>query len=88
MPTVEFKPETGITIQKLKDEFKMNNIDARDFFWPLSSLPMFDDKKENRYAWQIPHNAINLPSYHDMSMIEQKRVIDVLVKLYQFNHRI
>ena len=88
MPTVEFKPETGITIQKLKDEFKINNIDARDFFWPLSSLPMFDDKKDNHHAWHIPNYAINLPSYHDITMIEQKRVIDVLVKLYQFNHRI
>lgn len=85
MPTVEFKPETKMTIQKLQDGFKASNIDARNFFWPLSSLPLFNVKKENNHAWRIPNYAINLPSYHDMTKIEQSRVIDVLVELYHLN---
>lgn len=82
MPTIEFKPETRVTISKLKNGFILNNIDARNFFWPLSSLPMFKEKKENLHAWRIPEYAINLPSYHDMTMVEQKRVIDVILEVY------
>lgn len=42
MPTVVFAPETGITREKLQNAFAAENVDARVFFWPLSSLPMFD----------------------------------------------
>ncbi|HQS44715.1 MAG TPA: DegT/DnrJ/EryC1/StrS family aminotransferase, partial [Methylotenera sp.] len=81
MPTVVFDKSTGITREKLQAAFASENIDARVFFHPLSSLPMFEDKLANTNAWDIPHRAINLPSYHDISNIELDRVIEVLVSI-------
>jgi perosamine synthetase len=81
MPTVVFSPSTGVTREKLIKEFKSENIDARVFFWPLSSLPMFNSKLSNRNAYAIPLRAINLPSYHEMTENEQDRVIKVITQI-------
>lgn len=78
MPTAVFDPETGVTRENLQQAFKTDNIDARVFFHPLSSLPMFEEQPQNRNAWQIPGRAINLPSFHDMTSVEQDRVVDVI----------
>lgn len=78
MPTVVFDKETGITREKLQAAFKEENIDARVFFYPLSSLPMFEDRPGNTNAWDIPNRAINLPSYHDMQIEDIQRVCSVL----------
>lgn len=77
MPTVVFGPETGITREKLQAAFAAENADARVFFWPLSSLPMFEDKPTNTVAWDIPSRAINLPSYHEIKDCEIERVCGV-----------
>jgi perosamine synthetase len=78
MPTVVFTPETGITREKLQVAFAAENIDARVFFWPLSSLPMFKPLISNTNAWSIPQRSINLPSFHDISDDEQDRVVAVI----------
>ena len=78
MPTVVFAPETGITRGKLQAAFAAENTDARVFFWPLSSLPMFEPVKTNIKAWNIPARAINLPSYHDLSPRDVGRVSEVI----------
>jgi perosamine synthetase len=79
MPTAVFTAVSGITREQLQAEFSASNIDARVFFHPLSSLPMFQDQKQNRLAWEIPGRAINLPSYHDMTDDEIKRVVSVII---------
>lgn len=81
MPTVVFDPATGVTREALQAAFGQDNIDARVFFHPLSSLPMFAPRPENRHAWDIPARAINLPSYHDMSEGDLDRVCRVLERL-------
>jgi perosamine synthetase len=78
MPTVVFAPETGITREQLQAAFAAENADARVFFWPLSSLPMFDPVRSNVRAWDIPERAINLPSYHDIGAAEIERVVGVI----------
>lgn len=78
MPTVVFSEESGVTRDKLQTAFADANIDARVFFWPLSSLEMFKFKKENKFSYSIPSRAINLPSFHDISDDEQSRVTEVL----------
>jgi perosamine synthetase len=75
MPTTVFAQETGVTREKLQSAFSAENADARVFFWPLSSLPMFKAKQSNRLAWDIPGRAINLPSYHDISAEDLYRVV-------------
>jgi perosamine synthetase len=78
MPTVVFAPETDITREQLQAAFATENADARVFFWPLSSLPMFDPVRSNVRAWDIPARAINLPSYHDIGDADIQRVVDVI----------
>lgn len=78
MPTVVFDVETGVTRESSQAAFVGENIDARVFFHPLSSLPMFEQKLQNSHAWDIPGRAINLPSFHDITLAEQERVVDVI----------
>ncbi|WP_426123910.1 DegT/DnrJ/EryC1/StrS family aminotransferase [Pararhizobium sp. PWRC1-1] len=81
MPTAVFDRDIGITREMLQQAFSSANIDARVFFHPLTSLPMFSERRENRHAWDIPERAINLPSYHDMTEEEIERVTGVIVSL-------
>ena len=76
MPTVVFNFK-GVTSDKLQIAFTNKNIDARVFFHPLSSLPMFM-AKENILAYGISNKAINLPSYYDMEYSDLDTVIDVV----------
>ncbi len=78
MPTAVFDAETGMTCESLQEAFVAENIDARPFFHPLSSLSMFEDQPQNRLAWGIPGRAINLPSYADLTVTELGRVSDVV----------
>lgn len=81
MPTLVFSRETGITSEKLQAAFAAENIDARVFFWPLSSLPSFEPASQNETAYGLPGRAINLPSYHDMGLADLDRVVCVLAQL-------
>lgn len=78
MPTLVFAPETGITRERLQAAFAEDNIDARVFFHPLSSLPMFGSRIGAKHSANIASRAINLPSYHDMTDEEQQRVATVV----------
>jgi len=81
MPSVIFSPETGVTREQMLEKFKVENIDGRVFFYPLSLLPMFTSIPENRFSYEIPERAINLPSYHDLSDQDQDRVISAILGL-------
>ncbi len=78
MPTVVFDSESGISREQLQMVFAAENIDARVFFHPLSSLLMFEDQRQNILSWSIPERAINLPSYHDMRKAEIQRVYQAI----------
>jgi perosamine synthetase len=80
MPTVVFAPELSITREKLLSVFELENVDARVFFWPLSSLPMFQHEKNNSIAMDIPNRSINLPSFHDLSLPERVRITNVIIR--------
>lgn len=81
MPTLILPPSAGVTREDMVKAFAAANIDARVFFHPLSSLPMFTPRPENRIAYELPLRAINLPSYHDLTDVEQDRVVDVILQL-------
>jgi perosamine synthetase len=78
MPTIVFDAELRITREMLQRAFAEDNIDARVFFYPLSSLPMFEPVPGNEHAYSIPPRAFNLPSYHDMTAGDQLRVVAVI----------
>jgi perosamine synthetase len=78
MPTVVFDESTRVTREKLLAAFAADNIDARVFFWPLSSTPQFEPIQANRVAWRTAAHAINLPSFHGITGDEQERVLNVI----------
>lgn len=78
MPTVVVNEGVPFNRQSLLDAFKKENIDGRVFFWPLSMLGMFPQVKENKVSYQIYKQAVNLPSYHDITNSELDRVIKVI----------
>jgi len=82
MPTVVFDEETGVKVEILQSAFLDEEIDARVFFHPLSSLPMFSERPRNENARRISRVAINLPSYHDITFDEQDAVVAVIRRVY------
>jgi len=78
MPTVIFSRNSGVTREEILVNFRNENIDARVFFWPISSMPPFSDDKKTFHAHDIPTRSINLPSYHDITDADMNRVIDVI----------
>ena len=81
-PTAVFDKESGVTREKLQIAFAEKNVDARVFFWPLSSLPFFEQNKMNVNAWSIPSRAINLPSYHDIKQKEISQICKIISSLF------
>ena len=81
MPTVVFAPGTGVMREQIQAAFNAENIDARVFFWPLSGLPIFGGRPSNPIAESVAARAINLPSFHDITDDEIRRVSDVIREL-------
>ena len=83
MPNVVFEIGSPITREILFESFSRENIDARVFFWPLSSTPPMKmyESTFNSNAYSIPERSINLPSYHDMSDEDINRVSGVIFDL-------
>lgn len=83
MPNIVFNKSLKINREKAFKVFQENDIDARLFFWPLSSLPM--SKKElshlNKNSYDIASRSINLPSYHDMTEDQMHKVIETIKML-------
>lgn len=81
MPTAVFSPESEITRERLQDAFASAHIDARVFFWPLSSLGLFNGPRDTPTAHDIPTRAINLPSPFGLTLEDQNRINDVIRNL-------
>lgn len=75
MPTIVVDEGVCFDREILLESFKKGDIDGRVFFWPLSMLPMFEEKRENGVSYALYHRAVNLPSYHDLSDAEIDRVV-------------
>lgn len=78
MPTVVVNRDVAFDRDRMSDDMRANNIDARVFFWPLSMLPMFEDQPQNAVSYSVHPRAINLPSYHDLTESDIDRVCDVV----------
>ncbi|MEI7481703.1 MAG: DegT/DnrJ/EryC1/StrS aminotransferase family protein [Elusimicrobiota bacterium] len=78
MPTVVFDNGLGLEREKLLQEFRLNNIDGRIFFYPLSSLPSFTKQTNNIISYDIYARAINLPTYHDITVEDIERVVYII----------
>lgn len=81
MPTVVFEESMGLTSERITAAFAAENVDARVFFHPLSATPPFAGSAGGKWASDIPDRAINVPSFHDITAIDQSRVLEVLKEL-------
>ena len=84
MPTVVFEPEHACVKSKLLCLYKDMGIDARVFFWPLSSI-IKETKKfsaPNSYAETIPMRAFNLPSPFCLEPEEQLLIASLMKSLF------
>jgi perosamine synthetase len=74
MPTIVVDEGTPFDRDALLSAFKADNIDGRVFFWPLSSLGLFEADSRSVVSNSISWRAINLPSYHDLDDVGIARV--------------
>ena len=78
MPTIILDEKINIDRKKLLQKFEDNNIDGRVFFYPLSSLPMFKERKENIVSYDIFNRGINLPSFHEITDQDIEKVVKMI----------
>jgi len=82
MPTIMVDEHINFDRDALLSLFKAEQIDAREFFWPLSMLPMFERKLHHTVSYRLHSRAINLPGYYDMSETDLNRVVTVIKKFF------
>jgi perosamine synthetase len=75
MPSIVVNKGVPFNREVLLADFAANNIDGRVFFWPLSTLPMFEERRMNQVSYSLYDRAINLPTHHDLRTDEMDRVI-------------
>ncbi|MGT2429924.1 DegT/DnrJ/EryC1/StrS family aminotransferase [Cupriavidus basilensis] len=80
MPTVVFNANAAFDRDVLLQAFKDAEIDGRVFFWPLSHLNMdgLTVHGGTPNANAIFGRAVNLPSYHDITAADIKRVATLI----------
>jgi perosamine synthetase len=78
MPSIVVDKGVPFDREALLAEFAAHEIDGRVFFWPLSMLPMFEERRENVVSYGLYGRAINLPSYHDLTETEIDRVCAIV----------
>lgn len=75
MPTVVFDKSLNVNRYDLMNYLKERGVDSRPFFYPLSSLPMFEEKRENKVSYDIYERAVNLPSHHELKFLQVQQVV-------------
>ena len=77
MTTIVLQKDFGISRDEIIKKLKEWNVDSRPVFYPLSSLPMFDDVN-NIHAQNLSSNGISLPSGHNLQEDDINYVCEVL----------
>jgi len=81
MPNLVVSASTDIESRDLLFACRKSGIDARDFFWPLSSLPMFETNSNMTISRSVSSRAVNLPSFFDISLEQINYVIQTVRRL-------
>ena len=83
MPTIVVDEAVHFNRELLLESFKEHSIDGRVFFWPLSMLPMFEERPENNVSYGLYRRAVNLPTYHDLTNEQIERVVSLVSDCFQ-----
>ncbi|HSX70217.1 MAG TPA: DegT/DnrJ/EryC1/StrS aminotransferase family protein, partial [Pseudomonas sp.] len=81
MPTLVLPRNAPVALPHILEHMRLQGIDARVFFQPLSDTPVFAglSNSPTPLAHDLATRAFNLPSYHDMSLEDQQRVVAVVI---------
>jgi perosamine synthetase len=92
MVTVILDKMFGIDKEKLISLLSDRNIDSRPFFYPLSSLPAYENfeqayeaRKRNRNSYSIARWGVNLPCGMNMTQEKVRYVCDSLKAILNHN---
>ncbi len=77
MTSILVKDGSPLNRDEVMAELKKANIDSRPFFYPMSTLPMFDHRQSPTSAI-LSKQGINLPSGHNLTRHEVDYVCEVL----------
>jgi len=83
MPTVVLHEKVSFDRHFIQEKMAMSQIDARVFFWPLSMLPPFERQRKSPVSYATFSRAINLPSYHDMTLEDLNAVQSILSEIFK-----
>ena len=78
MITAIFKSLENFDREKLIESLNSNKIDARVFFWPLSSLGLFDSSQLTPISYYCSKYGLNLPTPHGLTEAEVDKVCYLL----------
>jgi perosamine synthetase len=78
MPTIVFGQSYELEIEAVISALNAEGIAARPFFFPVSSLPMYQNVSENMISYLMNKRALNLPNYFEMSRQDVEWIVQVL----------
>ena len=88
MVTAVVDKEFGLTKERIIDLMREKAIDCRPFFYPLSSIPAYENSEQariartrNHYAYRTSLYGLNLPCALNMSKDKVEYVCDVFVSI-------
>ncbi|MFZ3025332.1 DegT/DnrJ/EryC1/StrS family aminotransferase [Pseudomonas sp.] len=85
MPTLVLPLALAGRRDAVLEQMARRGIDARIFFQPLGDTPVFASLPPTQaaHAHDLARRAFNLPSYHELLVDEQQRVIDAILLALQ-----
>lgn len=82
MTSIVLGDRAGLTRDEVIGGLKQRRVDSRPFFPPMSSFPMFTScAAQNRNAYRVARQGINLPSGHNLTEDDVERVCVALEEL-------
>jgi len=81
MVTIVWDKNYKISKEKMVKEFKKYNIQARPFFYPLSSLPAIKSKVDTPVSFDVSSRAINLPCGLNVTKKQVNYICNSLIKI-------
>lgn len=88
MMTVIFDKKYNINKEKIIKEFEKFNIQARPFFYPLSSLPAINCKADTPVSFDISSRGINLPCGQNITEEQVDYICKTLIEILTKNKKI
>ncbi len=82
MSSIVLGDEFSLGRDQVMAGLKQRDIDSRPFFLPISSFPMFENRRDaNPVAYKLSNRAINLPSGHNLTEADVDRVCASLLEV-------